>query len=355
MWEPLKLLLNTEYPGSRVTLGGGDKTGTWKLFFNTVGIFQPYADPVILNNSEISSYTHFGLAFMMFYPYLWWFLRKKHVEQRYIGDVLFLALIFQLSFFFFEFPEWLAKLTLLSMCNRIHTVFGVTSSFFTIWSFQMLGTQAIPQKKWAGLIVCVAYGVLSLNITKHFLFPGFVEMLRPYLGVVVVPFFYLIPIGVAIGLWLTFTKWYQLFYCFLACWTAGSGLLVNPIMQGTAAVSNYPLAQAIQEQVAENPQAWWLSLRDDLFQGLLLANGAKVVNGVNFYPDLEKWELLELTDEESFIAINRYAHLLVALSDQDTSVKNPSADVVEFRINPEDFETLDIQYVIGVKTDGALF
>ncbi|MBD5424375.1 MAG: hypothetical protein HDR44_04570, partial [Allobaculum sp.] len=166
---------------------------------------------------------------------------------------------------------------------------------------------------------------------------------------------YLIPIGVAIGLWLTFTKWYQLFYCFLACWTAGSGLLVNPIMQGTAAVRDYPLAQAIQEQVAENPQAWWLSLRDDLFQGLLLANGAKVVNGVNFYPDLEKWELLELTDEESFRAINRYAHFLVALSDQDTSVKSPSSDVVEFRINPEDFETLDIQYVIGVKTDGVLF
>ncbi len=358
MKEALKLLLETEYPGSRVSLGGEDKTGVWKLFFNTTGIFQPFEDPVILNNSEISSYTHFGIAFMMFYPYLWWTLRQNKVPQRYVGDVLFLALCFQLVFFFFEFPEWLAKITLLSMCNRIHTVFGVTATFFTIWSFQMVSTQSIAKKAWAGAIVCVAYCALSLDITKHFLFPGFVEMVRDMLPssleFLVVPIFYFIPILVAFGLWLTFTKWRELFYCGLACWTGIAGLLVNPLMQGTAAITDYPLARVVQEQVNENPEAWWLTLRDDLIQGLLLANGAKVLNGVNFYPDLEKWELLGLNDEDSLKAVNRYSHILTNLVEKETYVTSPSGDVIDLRLNPKDFEKLDIQYVVGLKSDADL-
>ncbi|MDE5757843.1 MAG: hypothetical protein K2H85_04440, partial [Allobaculum sp.] len=295
MWEPLKLLLNTEYPGARISLGGENREEIWRLFFNTVGIFQPFGYPGVLNNSEISSYTHFGFAFMLFYPYLWWYLHKEKQAQRYIGDVLFLFMGLQLSFFFFEFPEWLAKLTLLSMCNRINTVFGVTATFFTVWSFWMIATQAIPKKIWVGLVVCIVYGGVTVYITQPTLFPNYLKIVQD-LGFFFEQWpesvFYGLTIGIACGLWLTFTKWRQLFYCILVCWTAISGLLVNPLMQGSAAVTDYPLAQAVHKIVEENPDAWWLSLYADQVQGLLLANGAKVLNAVNFYPDLEKWKLL---------------------------------------------------------------
>ncbi len=359
MWEPLKLLLNTEYPGSRIRLGGEDRDQIWRLFFNIVGIFQPFGYPGILNNSEISSYTQFGFAFMLFYPYLWWYLRKEKQSQRYVGNVLFIFMILQLLFFFFEFPEWLARITLLSMCNRINTVFGVTATFFTIWSFWMIATQPIPKKGLVGFIVCLLYGAGSLYVTSSFLYPNYVELIRS-LGSI----FELWPAGVfyglgivfALGLWLTFTKWRQLFYCVLVCWTGVAGLLVNPIMQGTAAVTDYPLAKAVQEIVEENPDAWWLSLYADQVQGLLLANGAKVLNAVNFYPDLEKWKLLGFDNEEDFEKINRYAHFLVNLIDSGKSyVSSSNYDLIDLELNPEDFKTLDIQYVVGLRVNADLF
>lgn len=69
------------------------------------------------------------------------------------------------------------------------------------------------------------------------------------------------------------------------------------------------MAQAAVQIREENPDSWWLTTENDLRQALMMANGVKVVNGVNFYPDFEKWELID--PEHKFEdEINRYAHSL---------------------------------------------
>lgn len=353
MKDDLMILMNTEYPGSRVSVGGYGEL--WMLFINIAGIFQPFVpDPGYLNNSEIASYTHFAVAFLLFYPYLWWYLKKSNHKARFIGDVFVIALVLQMVFLFFPFPEWLAKGMLLSMCNRMQTVFGVTAAIFTIWMFAMISKNELPHKALVGGIVCLVYGVLSLLINSSFLYPGIVEFLdmygRKFLFGFTVPLFYGLAIAFAFGLWLCFTKWKELFYCALLCWTAVSGLLVNPIMQGSAAITDYPLAHLVQEKIQEDPNAKWLTLGLDQLQGLLLANGAQVVNAVDFYPDFTKWEKLDPT-LSNFEQINRYAHIEVTLTQDSTKMEATQPDLIELSLNINDLSKWDVRYIVGSKND----
>ncbi len=356
MKDALMILLHTEYPGSRVSVGGYGEP--WMLFVNIAGIFQPFVpDPGYLNNSEISTYTHFGIAFLLFYPYLWWYLKKNHNSVRFIGDVFVIALCLQMVFLFVPFPEWLAKGLLLSMCNRMQTVFGLTASIFTIWMFGLINQESVPHKALVGGVICVLYGILSLLVNSSFLYSGIIEFLDNYghrfLFGFTIPLFYGLAIAFAFGLWLCFTKWKELMYCALLCWTAVSGLLVNPIMQGSAAITDYPLAHLVQEKVAEDPDANWLSLGLDQIQGLLLANGAKVLNAVDFYPDFEKWQQID-PDLQNFEAINRYAHIEVSLTLDETTIQSTQPDLIELKLNVEDLKKWNVRYLVGSIQDQAI-
>lgn len=339
MKDALELLSNTAYPGSRVSVGGYGKD--WMLFLNIASIFQPFAEPMLLNNSEISSFTHFAIAFLLFYPYLWYWMKKAGKAQRYVGDVLVFFLLIQLIFLLVPLPEWLAKMTLLSYANRMQIVFGLTGTIFTVWSFAMIETTEMPHKKLAGALVCLAYGILSWPTVAPMLLPGFMRIVH-YKEI-----FYAMAVAMAAGLWLVFTNWRQLFYCILICWTAVSGLLVNPLMQGTASVTDYPFIDAVRAEVEDNPDALWLSTGYDQIQGLLLANGARVFNAVSFYPDFEKWKLID-PDLDHYRAENRYAHIQVTLTGNEKSrIRLVSNDLIQLEVTPGDLKKMGIRYFTG--------
>ncbi len=260
-------------------------------------------------------------------------------------------------FLFVPFPEWLAKVLLLSMCNRMQTVFGFTAALFSIWMFSMIDQEDLPHKALVGGVVCLIYGLLSLWVNSSFLYPGILEFLNNYgqrfLFGFTVPLFYGLAIAFSFGLWLCFTKWKQLMYCALLCWSAVAGLLVNPIMQGSAAITDYPLAHLVQEKVSQDPNAKWLALGLDQIQGLLLANGAKVLNAVDFYPDFEKWKLID-PGLQHFEAINRYAHIEVSLTLDPTTIEATQPDLIELKLNVEDLKKWDVRYIVGSQEDQVL-
>lgn len=88
----------------------------------------------------------FGVACCLYYPYLFYWLRKKKDRSRWIGTVLFLSLLFQAFYLHFEIPVWLAKVTLLSSCNRMQTVFGYSRhDFYRLDDLQSAGHQVPAQ------------------------------------------------------------------------------------------------------------------------------------------------------------------------------------------------------------------
>lgn len=339
MRDDIKILMNTAYPGSRVSVGGDGQY--WRLFVNPVSVMQTFLDPALLNNSEISSYTHFGLVCMMYYPFLRYALFKKKDRQAWVGDVLMIAMIIEVTFMFVQFPEWLSKLMLLSYCNRMNTVFGVTATIFTIWTIQMAFQTEMRFKKTITFLVFALYACGAFMVVRFMDIPHFNDFIDQ--GSLVV---YGFMIGITIALYLSMTRFRQLGLAGMILWTACSGCLVNPIMIGSASVTDYPIAKKTRQLVEETPDAWWAYMGSNIRAGLLTANGAKVINGVNFYPDFEKWEMLDpdLVDSDT---INRYAHIQMTPTTEETEVELDRPDLVTVHINPYDLEKWDVRYLMA--------
>lgn len=340
MRNEIEILMNTAYPGSRVSVGGDGQL--WRLFANPVSIMQSFLDPKLLNNSEISSYTHFGLACMMYYPFLRFALFKKKDRQAWVGDVLMIAMIIEVTFMFVQFPEWLSKLMLLSYCNRMNTVFGVTATIFTVWTIQMAFQTEMRFKKTITFLVFVVYAAGAFVTVKYMDIPHFNDFINH--GSLVI---YAFMIGITIAFYLSMTRFKQLGLAGMILWTACSGCLVNPIMIGSASVTDYPIAKKTRQLVEDDPDAWWAYMGSNIRAGLLTANGAKVVNGVSFYPDFEKWELLdpELVDSDT---INRYAHIqMTPITSGETEVTVDRPDLLTVHIDPFDLEKWNVRYLMA--------
>ena len=78
-----------------------------------------------------------------------------------------------------------------------------------------------------------------------------------------------------------------------------------------------------------------------------MANGIKAINAVNFYPDFEKWELIDENHEYSDV-YNRYAHIIITLTDQPTTMDNSTApDMVNLNLNVQDIKKWNVDYIMS--------
>lgn len=346
MRDALKLTMNTVYPGNRVSVGGYGRV--YQMFTNVAAPLAIYQDPDLLNCSEFAQFNHFGLGCLLFFPILWYFLKKKRDPERFVGDVFVVAIIVETAFMIWTIPEIVAKITLLSMCNRMQTVHGFTCALFTIWFVHTVWKTKIPYKALLGAIAAVGYLFLSLLEYKAIMMPRYVWLTHGTW------YFVLASVVLAFVFWLSFTKWRQLFFACMTAWTFMTGCLVNPIVQGTAAITDYPIVQEAVKIREKDPDAWWLTLDTLTTQNLLLANGCRVLNATNFYPDYEKWEKIDpqLVNDEYY---NRYANISVSLmgTNTPTEFSNPGPDFLSIRLNPYDLIRLDVKYLVGKEIDQA--
>ena len=122
-----------------------------------------------------------------------------------------------------------------------------------------------------------------------------------------------------------------------------SGALVNPIDYGTDQIYESPFINEVEKYVENDPDALWIT------QGLpidyIIPVGAKTVNSVNTYPDLDKWEKIDDNNQYSDI-YNRYAHITFDIQkEKDTSFELMQSDSFIVHINVNDLEKLNISYI----------
>ena len=133
-----------------------------------------------------------------------------------------------------------------------------------------------------------------------------------------------------------------------------TGMLVNPIMVGTDAILSKPAAEVIQFITQENKGGKWMALNSIVLPQYALACGAPTINSINYIPNYDMWEILDPEREYEEIW-NRYAHMVIAFSDDDQShYELLGPDSMQMRLNREDFLSLDLSYVITQNeiTDG---
>lgn len=330
--DDLKLLMNTVYPGSRVSTGNDM---VYKdLFTDLTTLFLPYKDITYLNNCEASTFVHLCPLFLVVFSEI----KNNIIDKKdyLIGKILLVIIGVELFFSLVGFPEILAKITFFKYINRMSLIYGFTALLFTLWSIYVIYRYKIKFKKRTIIIAIIVFGLSYLiNISNNQLkfMPMYVYILEIiYLCIVS----YLFLKGKKI---LPFIMFSLLIIV--------SSFLINPISRGINAIKNHKTTELISN-IIKDDNSYWLVTDSPAYAGYVLACGARVANATNFYPDYGKWNLIDpdLKNDESY---NRYANMTVDLTKNKTEYSLITEDHLHISLNYLDLKKLKIKYIFTLK------
>lgn len=346
-YSQIHLLMNTVYPGTRISTGKDAILG--QLFNNLTLVLTPYSDTNFSNNNEISTFYHFGVLCMfhfIFIMYKWVKSSRKLDVNIGIGMSLFVALFIEIYFMLFGFNQLIAKITLFSYINRMFLVYSFTALIFTFWEIDTV-TREKELRNIPILLLCIViYMILhfitiptyNVSYVMNFIFKSKLFFIHAKLFFVLEIFFFTL---VAL---LLFVKRNKLAASFYMCIILVSGLTVNPIVIGSSAITNHKIYDVIQD-IVKKDNTNWLALNSTYEQNYLLASGAKCINAVNFYPDYGKWYKVD-KDKKYDDVYNRYAHLRINLGMKRNFSNKIAPDAAEITITYNDLKKWKVKYIL---------
>lgn len=338
--DAIKLLYNTVYPGKRISLGGNYTFRS--LFTNLTTLFLPYKESNVLNNCEVSDFIHIVVPCIIIFPLLYKKLKEKKESNLIIGIIIFIALVIEMIFMLIGFNELLAKLTLFSYINRMELIYGFTATLFSLWTIAVLwkykSILSMKAKVISILIFIIGY---TLTITKQN-----VEYLPVYI--------YLIEIlAFSVFVFLIYQGKQKNSIIMLFLILLVSSFTINPIAYGTSSITNYKLIPVVKKTITKKKE-YVLATNSLQMQSLLLANGIKTINAVNFYPDLKKWDLIDSKGKYTDV-YNRYYHTEVRLTSEKTSFDLKQADMFILNLNVSDIKKWPVRTIVSPVSYDKLF
>ena len=350
--DAISLVMNTAYPGKRVSTGGG--MGIKDLFDYIVNVFLPYSgkEPGI-NRCETAAFiTLFPLGLIAAIVRQ---IKKKRIDYLVAALVLIEFVIFM--YCYVGVPGFIAKITLLSYTTPIRAMIavGFIDIFLLFYELSMISmnNKRTNPKIIIGTILLSAAISTVCAMALSINFPGY----APTKLVV------LMALVFAIINYTFFT--YQrkissiMFATLVSIITIISGFMVNPIRQGLDVVYNNELIKTTRAINEQEPGRWIVSMNDDrlsvqgklLVADFLIMNGMPTINSVNTYPDLDRWSMFDNDDKYKDI-YNRYAWIQVNFVDD---VQNQSrfgliqADAFYVNLTMSDLKKLEAKYVLTDK------
>lgn len=340
-FDTIAAVFGTVYPGKRFETGGGELhrfflyPGT--LFFGLSSRTLPYT-----NTCEWS-------VFFDFFPMgvilgLWVLFNEK---KKDINLIVMLAVAGILTLWCaFEWPDWLAKITLLSYTQAIRTYLavGLLNILILIRALSLMETEI---NKWVSLIGAICLGI-GMTLAATYFYEGYLATKMIILILIcLVGSFYIILRGTNL--------WAKKVFLGISLGVAFiSGMFINPINSGVDVIYKQEIISEIQE-IAANDNGLWI-VDSGNTAGMPIINipimaGAPTINSTNVYPDLERWQLLD-PDQSSEEIYNRYAHISINLYDEnsETSFELTSPDSVTVKLNVEDMKLLDARYILSTRT-----
>lgn len=332
--EYTEVITETAYPGKRVDTGYFYLS---KLFYCAQAPFYAYKD--VANPSEA------GVFFSLFpIPTIMaafcWFKEKK---KDWLTAGLLLAQIPMLLYVTTGFPESVAKVLLFSNSTVFRTIdiIGLIQIYFIVIVLgRYENTKKLP------LILAVPAGMLVAGLNLHFSNRDFPGYLNQWQSVVM----FLLITGLCVGLMVNLRDRLKNIWLVAAIGLSiFTGIYVFPIMKGFDAVFSKPVAAEIQKICEEDPDAKWLTSGGGIvLSGYSVACGAPTVNSVNTYPNMELWEKLD-EDSQYEEIYNRYAHVDVELTGEETSFELLQADYMKIHLSYEDIEKTEAEYLLTME------
>lgn len=336
--------MSTDYPGERNEVGGG-ALNLYSYFYNIFFTFEDY-----LNPCEFSSMLSlFPIPILLGLIYVIRNKKDLHFWIPMLTVTMFLSI-----WCIWGFPSILAQITKMSMstAGRASIPLGTACIYLLIY---LIGNWQDGDKlvtKNRKVTFCIALILDLYIIYKAKTTIGYAEEFK-YLDR------FKILLGGEIFLALIYgvlnidnekIKNYTIYGLIIVALV--TGLRVNPIIRTTDIFYTKPVAIKMQEIKKEDPSALWVVNDGGWYiNDYALANGIKVLNSTQLYPNMELFKtLLGDKAEESRSIYNRYAHMNLEITDKDTEVSLLYADNIALKLNYKDLSKIDVKYVLSTES-----
>lgn len=329
--EYTEVITETAYPGERVDTGSLYLS---KLFYCAQAPFYAYKD--IGNPSEAGVF--FGLFPIPTIMAAFCWIKEKKKDWLTAG--LLLAQLPMLLYVTTGFPESIAKLLLFSNSTVFRTIdiIGLIQIYFIVIVLgRYENTKKLP------LVLAIPAGMLVAALNLYFSnrdFPGYMSQWQSIV-------MFLVITGLCVGLMINLKdKLKNIWLIAVISLSIFTGIYIFPVMKGFDAVFSKPVAGEIQKICEEDPGAKWLTSGGGIvLSGYNVACGAPTVNSVNTYPNLKLWEKLDEKSQYEEI-YNRYAHIDVVFTSDETSFELIQADYMQISLSYEDIAKTEAEYLL---------
>ncbi len=334
--ETIKLILNSSYPGSQV-FNGGESANIFSYYIPT--IFYPLKQDGIMFGSNVCNFSVFIdlfpiplvlSAIVLFY--------QKTKDKLLIG---LLALYFVLVIFYIvPLPDFIIDITLRGNIKNSRLPPVITFIGVLILIRAVNNLKNIKDTKF--------FIIISLTLSMLMILWTFTEFNAYYLSWMPIIAFILMSITFCVSFLASSEKYQKIFLICIICLSFLGGALVNPIDQGTDVIFESEFFKHVEEIVENDPDGIWIVNEGNFkFNDLFIAAGARTINSVNAYPDLEKWHNVD-PNNQSYETYNRYAHIMVNIVDNNNTITNFTLikpDIFQLNLKINDLEKLNVSYI----------
>ena len=334
--DTLLAVTSTAYPGERFEMGGG---AAYVMFSYVYSFLFPYKQMV--NPCELSGMLSL-FPIPMIVTIIYFIRNRKKEDISFIVPMLIVSIVFSI-FTLMKTNEIFAKFTLLYMvpASRLAVPLGLTQIILMIYTMAHCKKEDKLLGKNITILVTVILSIFILSTAIRTDIENVMGELTSYIcGLIVL-----------ISTYLMFTinkeenkKKLILLLIPIALLT---GATVNPIQKGISAITEKPVAKKIQEIVKNDSENnLWVV---EGYSNYVLANGAKVINSINAYPNFEIFETVlgEDAQKEDIKAIyNRYVHININVNNSENSIQLLGQDSVLLKLTLEKLKELNVKYIL---------
>ena len=330
--DTIKVVMNTAYPGARFETGGGQLD---YLFSYASNIFLSFRSRNLIGNSceQALMFTLFPIGLILAIRGL---IINKKKDKLLI--CLLVAYVFLGIWCTVGFPKILAKVTLMynSQSHRALLALGFAEVLILIRS---LATIKESISRIPSIILTIL--LTAIIVIKNIMFHG--DYLTIKMDIVLaIACLYLFYTALRYN-----NKICKNLFCIGMIGTMFiCGAMVNPLRFGATIFTKSEVLENVKKIDKEDSGIWITEGEMYPITNYIAIAGVKTINVTNTYPDLDKWHKLDSEKEYEEI-YNRYAHIIVNLSDEEKEEKFelPNPDVFAVNMNLDDLDTLNIKYI----------
>ncbi len=345
--EGLELEMGTDYPGGRFEIGGG---GARAIFSYVYNFFFPYSD--VDNPCEYSGMLSFYPIPIIISIILLFTTkgkdRRKHMA--FLVPLLILSAIFSI-YVLIPTNKLFATITLLYFSVGVRTAIplGFIQVLMIVYLLSVMNDNTkIIKNKYAKIVTLFISTIIFYMALKTSP-AGYVGTMKAYICTIV--------LLIMVYLLFTMNKEKNRKYLIAGLITMSlvGGICVNPIQKGISVINDKPISREVQKIIKEDPDnnLWITESTNYYMPNYLLANGAKVINSTNVYPNFDLYKTV--LSEEDFdnkqirYIYNRYAHVSIEITEDKNSIEQIYGDSVRLYMTAEKVKELGIKYILTTK------